>query len=97
MCLSAVLDKMAGDRVITLSIIAVIIERKGYPKRVSVCVSGLRVFVCAFSLQYVLAQTTISIAIKPITMGHWGNWALHWTIQRHHHQMHYQANYHITF
>lgn len=47
-------------------------------------------------LAYVLAQTTISTTIKPITMGHWGHPALHWTVQsHHHHQTHYQAN-HIT-
>lgn len=63
-----------------------------------VCV-GARVWImciCVY-LVYVLSQTTISAAITPITMGHWGHWALHWTIQGHHHQMHYQANYHITF
>lgn len=91
-CISAVPDRMA-QTVVTLPIIAIIIGYEGYPK--CVCAWGYCVYLW-MHLAYVLAQTTISTTIKPITMGHWGHPALHWTVQsHHHHQTHYQAN-HIT-
>lgn len=97
MCLSAVPDRKA-ETVVTLAIIAIIIWHSHIRAIQNVCVRACVycVYLCV-RLAHVLAQTTISVAIKPITMGHWGHRAFHWTTQSHHHQMHNEANYHITF
>lgn len=70
-CLSAAPDRMV-ETVVTLSIIAIIIGHKGYPKHACVFVCVCACACVRVDCVYLCAQTTISIAIKPITVKHGG-------------------------